>query len=205
MNCLACIHAQSYPVLGSPIDCSPPGSSVHGILQARALEWVAISSSRGFFWPRDQTHISCVSCIRRQILYHWAPWKPQELLRRLVKTLVSGPHPQSFWLGRLLVRYDHLHWHHWCSGHELGQTLGDGAGQGGLVCYSPWGREESDTPGWLNNYKMSSLEKCLFRPFAHFLIRWFVFSGVDLCELLVLLCFSVAQSCPTLWPMDSPE
>ena len=130
MNCLACIHAQSYPVLGSPIDCSPPGSSVHGILQARALEWVAISSSRGFSWPRDQTHISCVSCIRRQILYHWAPWKPQELLRRLVKTLVSGPHPQSFWLGRLLVRYDHLHWHHWCSGHELGQTPGGGEGWG---------------------------------------------------------------------------
>ena len=82
MNCLACIHAQSYPVLGSPIDCSPPGSSVHGILQARALEWVAISSSGRFSWPRKQTHISCVSCIRRQILYHWAPWKPQELLRR---------------------------------------------------------------------------------------------------------------------------
>ena len=152
MNCLACIHAQSYPVLGSPIDCSPPGSSVHGILQARALEWVAISSSGRFSWPRKQTHISCVSCIRRQILYHWAPWKPQELLRRLVKALVAGPHPQSFWLGRLLVRYDHLHWHHWCSGHELGQTPGGGEGRGSMVRCSPWGRhylatEQQRQPG----------------------------------------------------------
>ena len=42
------------------MDCSPPGSSVHGILQARILEWVAISFSRGSFWPRDR---NCVSCI----------------------------------------------------------------------------------------------------------------------------------------------
>ena len=42
------------------MDCSPPGSSVRGILQARILEWVAISSSRGSSRPRDQTHISCI-------------------------------------------------------------------------------------------------------------------------------------------------
>ena len=42
----------------NPIDCSPPGSSVHGILQARILEWVAISLSRGSSWPRDQTCVS---------------------------------------------------------------------------------------------------------------------------------------------------
>ena len=43
-----------------PLDCSPPGSSVHGILQARILEWVAISSSRGSSQSRDETHISCI-------------------------------------------------------------------------------------------------------------------------------------------------
>ena len=42
---------------------SPPGSSVHGLLQARILEWVAISSSRGSSWPWDRTHVSCGSCI----------------------------------------------------------------------------------------------------------------------------------------------
>ena len=41
--------------------CSLPGSSVHGISQARILEWVATSSSRGCFWPRDQAHASCIS------------------------------------------------------------------------------------------------------------------------------------------------
>ena len=46
----------------TPMDCSPPGSSVRGILQPRILEWVAISSSRGSSWLRDQTHVSSVSC-----------------------------------------------------------------------------------------------------------------------------------------------
>ena len=52
--------------LCNPMDCSPPGSSVHGIPLARILECVAISFSRGFSWPRDWT---CVSCICRWILY----------------------------------------------------------------------------------------------------------------------------------------
>ena len=44
-----------------PIDCSLPGSSVHGILQARILEWIAISFSRGSSWPRDWTQASCIA------------------------------------------------------------------------------------------------------------------------------------------------
>ena len=51
---------QSCPTLCDPVDCSLPGASVHEILQARILEWVAISSSRGSSRPRDQTHISCI-------------------------------------------------------------------------------------------------------------------------------------------------
>ena len=47
--------------LSDPMDCSPPGSFVHGILQARILEWVAISFSRGSFQPRDQTQVSRVA------------------------------------------------------------------------------------------------------------------------------------------------
>ena len=54
------------------MDCCPPGSSVHGISQARILEWVAISSSRGSSRPRDWTDI-WVTCIGRQILYDWGP------------------------------------------------------------------------------------------------------------------------------------
>ena len=47
--------------LGDPKDCSPPGSSVHGILQARILEWVAIPLSRGSSWPRDRTQVSHIA------------------------------------------------------------------------------------------------------------------------------------------------
>ena len=77
----ACLVAQSCPtLLLSPIqlflDSSLPGSSAHGISQARILEWVAISFSRGSSRSGDQTLISCVSCISRQILYHWATWEP---------------------------------------------------------------------------------------------------------------------------------
>ena len=52
--------AQSCPTLCDPVDCSLPGSSIHGILQARVLEWVAISFSRGSR-PRDQTRVSCIA------------------------------------------------------------------------------------------------------------------------------------------------
>ena len=49
---------QSCPTLCDPVDCSPPGSSVHGILQARILEWVVISFSRGSSRPRDRSQVS---------------------------------------------------------------------------------------------------------------------------------------------------
>ena len=51
---------QSCPTLCDPMDCSLPGSLVHGILQARVLEWVAISFSRGSSWPGDRTWVSCL-------------------------------------------------------------------------------------------------------------------------------------------------
>ena len=60
----------SLPTLCDPMDCSPPGSSGHGVLQARILEWVAMPSSRGSSRPRDQTLVSCVSCTGRRVLYH---------------------------------------------------------------------------------------------------------------------------------------
>ena len=56
--------------LCDPMDYSLPGSSVHGIFQARILEWVAMPSSRGSSQPRDRTHDSYVSRIGRQVLYH---------------------------------------------------------------------------------------------------------------------------------------
>ena len=71
----------------NPMDCSSPGASVHGILQARILEWVAISFSRGSSWPRVQTYISYVSCIGRWVLYHLShretPNNSRDILNRV--------------------------------------------------------------------------------------------------------------------------
>ena len=61
---------QSCPTLCNPMDYSPPGSSVHGILQERILERVAMPFSRGSSWPRDQTRIFYVSWIGRWVLDH---------------------------------------------------------------------------------------------------------------------------------------
>ena len=54
--------AQSCLTLWDPTDCSPSGSSVHGILQTRILEWAVISFSRRSSRPRDQTQVSCIAC-----------------------------------------------------------------------------------------------------------------------------------------------
>ena len=63
------MRPQSCPILCDPMGCSPPGFSVHGIFQARILEQVAISFSRGSSRHRDQICVSWVSCIGRCVLY----------------------------------------------------------------------------------------------------------------------------------------
>ena len=69
-------------LFATPWTCSLPGSSVHRIVQARILEWGAISSSRGSSWPRNGTLVSYISCIGRQgfvflffFFNHWATWE----------------------------------------------------------------------------------------------------------------------------------
>ena len=64
------VHAKSLqlcPIRYDLTDCIPQGSSVHGILHARILEWVAMPFSRGSSQPRDQISVSCIG---RQVLYH---------------------------------------------------------------------------------------------------------------------------------------
>ena len=66
------IHQLSYVWLFcDPMDCSPPGSSLHGISQSRILECIAMPSSRGSSWPTSQTCISCISCISGRLFTHW--------------------------------------------------------------------------------------------------------------------------------------
>ena len=69
-----CVKVKSSPTLHNPIACSLPGSSVYGILQARTLEWVALSFCRGSSWPRDQTQVSCI--IARRFIV----WATREVL-----------------------------------------------------------------------------------------------------------------------------
>ena len=73
---------QSCPTLCNPMDCSPPGVSVHRISQARKLEWVAISSSQGSSQPRDWT---CLLRLphRMWILYHWATQEAPVMAQRI--------------------------------------------------------------------------------------------------------------------------
>ena len=56
-----CLVTQSCPALCNPMDCSPLDSSAHGILQARILEWVAMTSYRGSSQPSDGTQVSCIA------------------------------------------------------------------------------------------------------------------------------------------------
>ena len=70
-----CLVIQSCLTLCDPLDCNPPGSFNQAIFQARILEWLAVPFSRGSSHPRDQTCVSCVSCIAGGFL-------PAEPLRR---------------------------------------------------------------------------------------------------------------------------
>ena len=77
-----CLVAQPCPTLCDPMDCSLPGSSVHGVFEARILVWVAISSSGGSFRPRGWTWVSCVSCIPGGFFACWATGEAQMLSLR---------------------------------------------------------------------------------------------------------------------------
>ena len=97
--CCVCSVTQSCPTLYDLMDCNPPGSSVLGILQARMLEWVAISSSKESSQPRDWNCVSCISCIGRQILYHWATWEAQ---------VYTTEYPVNFYVKRFTLFFFNL-------------------------------------------------------------------------------------------------
>ena len=79
--CYCCLVDKSYLTLCDPMDCSLPGSFVHGVFQARILEWVTILFSRGSSWPRNQTHFSHPD---RRILHHWVTWEAREGFYKIV-------------------------------------------------------------------------------------------------------------------------
>ena len=83
-----------------PMDYSPPDSSVHGILLARILEWVAISSSRGSSQRRDWSCVSWISCVDRRLLHNCTAWEAQVTLWRQIGQnvlWVGGREKESWW------------------------------------------------------------------------------------------------------------
>ena len=79
-----CMWAQLCPTLSNAMDCNPPSSLVHGISQARTLEWVAVSFSREIFSTQgSNVHLLWLVSLGRWILYCWATWEAQVRKRRM--------------------------------------------------------------------------------------------------------------------------
>ena len=140
--------AESCPTLCEPKDCSPPGSSVHGILQARILEWVAIPFSRGFSWPRAPNQVSCIAG------RFFTIWATREGQKSQISSFIKI-HCRS---GGSEVKASA--WSAWDLGSipGLGRSPGEGNGNplqyswlenprdgGAWWGYSPQGHKESDT------------------------------------------------------------
>ena len=158
--------AESCLTLCDSVDCSPLGSSVHGILQARILEWVAIPFSRGSSWPRDWTQVSHTG---GKFFTIWVPdgcesWTIKKAecqridafklcWRRLSKSPLdsrrSGFHP---WVRKILWRRE------WQSTPVL--LPGESHRQRSLVGYSLWGCKKSDTTEQLTHRELTSSMPC---------------------------------------------
>ena len=87
-----CLVGKFCANLWVPMDSILPGSSVHGISQARILEWVVIPFSRGSSWPRDWTWVSCIG---RWILYPWGTGEAQIVIKNLIFQCVNMPPPRN--------------------------------------------------------------------------------------------------------------
>ena len=104
---------QSCLTLSDPMDCSPPGSSVHGILQARVLEWVAISFSRGSSQPRDRTQVSCTvdrcftvwATVGRYLICYWR--RMEKWLQKEWRDRTKAKTTPSLWMWLVMeVKFD---------------------------------------------------------------------------------------------------
>ena len=98
--CSSEVQSLSRVQLCDPVDCSLPGSSVHGILQARILEWVAISFSKGCSWPRDLTQLSRIVGKRRRFNL----WATREALKLFDIVLIFNICVKIFNFNKLYIK-----------------------------------------------------------------------------------------------------
>ena len=106
VNKWTCVHAQSCPSLCNPMNCSPPGSSIHGILQLRILEWVAMPSFRGSSWLKNRTP-PLLHC-RRLSLDHWGHISHEVFMSPSSSIIWDGPLIFIFTVSETLKRTIHF-------------------------------------------------------------------------------------------------
>ena len=120
--------AQSCPTLGDPVDCSLPGSSVHGILQARIVEWVAMPSPENLPDPGMEPTSLISPALAARFFRTRATWKALNWTRHMSKfTRERNSSPLQY------------------------SRLGNPMDRGELAGYSPWGSKESDTTERINS------------------------------------------------------
>ena len=122
--------AKSCPSSCDPMDCSLSGSSVHGILQGRTLEWVAIVFSRGSSWPRTRTQVSCIA---GRFFTDWAMWEAPNIAilsfywwgeRGRIENQINNSCPQDAYNLAWEIRY--LHKYRWNKGEQKETVAGIG-------------------------------------------------------------------------------
>ena len=132
-------------------------ATVHGTLQARILEWVAIPFSRGSSQPKDRTQVTHIAG------RFFTSWATRDVMLRIFmqlmfrtvlscKTELYTSKTTGGWgqEEKGMTENEMAGWHHRLNGHEFEWTLGVGDGQGGLACCNSWGLKESDTTERLN-------------------------------------------------------
>ena len=131
-----CLHAQLLPTLCDPMDCNPPGSSVHRIFLARTLGWVAIFFSKGPSWPKDWTCISHILCAAGRFFTIEPPGRASQVVKNLPANAGDMRYRFDLWVGKIPWRR---------AWQPTAVFLpGESHGQRSLVGYSPRGHKESD-------------------------------------------------------------
>ena len=133
------MHAQLCLALFDSMDWSPPGSSVHGILQAKILEWVAIPFSRGSSWSRYQNCVFCIACWQTDSLPLSHPGSPLDRLEQWAKYIDRYRYGYG-WASLVAQLVKHLP--------AMQETLVQFLGQEYII-YNPWRRDILPTPVFL--------------------------------------------------------
>ena len=113
-------------------------------------------------WTARRSNQSILKEINLLMIIHWKDWcwSSNTLATNMKSQLIEkDPDSGKDWRQeeKGMTEDEMVGWHHWLNGHDFGQALGDGEGQGSLACCSPWGHKELDTTERLNNNKIYTI------------------------------------------------